>query len=83
MKSSHLAARRCDFPSSLLVALVEKISETLRSVNFVQKNQTQSSVPALVKQTPSFLKLFYVNEGIVLWNRLHQPHKGSKISMKS
>jgi hypothetical protein len=83
MKSSHLAARRCGFPSSLLVALVEKISETLTSVDCAQKNQIQTSVPALVNQTPSFLKLFYVNEGIVLWNKLHQPHKGSKISMKS
>jgi hypothetical protein len=81
-KLSDLAARSCDFGSLCLVTLVEKISEALTSVNCTQKNQIQNSVPAFVNQTPSFLNLFYLHEGIMLWNKLHQPHKGSKISMK-
>lgn len=68
-KLSDLAARRCDLRILWLVALVEKISEALTRVNCAQKNQIQTSVPALVIQTPSFLKLFHVDEGIVLRNR--------------
>jgi hypothetical protein len=65
-KLSDLAACRCGFQSSCLVTLVEKISGALTSVNCAQKNQIQTSVPAFFNQTPSFLNLFYFEEGIVL-----------------